>query len=81
MHYLCPFCNQLEDRERSGCFIVLRMSCYCACSLTLSHGAVGWSAVCDCFFSCSYSLTKNVYCIFVLMFIHLTIVMCNRSIQ
>ena len=29
-------------------FIVLRKSCYCKCSETLSHGAVGWSVVCDC---------------------------------
>ena len=49
---LCPFwfCNHLEEEERAGCFvfIVLRMPCYCKCSVTLSHGAVGWSAVCDC---------------------------------
>ena len=24
------------------------MSCYSNCSATLPHGAVGWSAVCDC---------------------------------
>ena len=29
-------------------FIVLQMSCYCKFSVTLPHGAVGWSAVCDC---------------------------------
>ena len=50
---LCPFykfCNHLEEEDRAGCFafIVLRMSCYCKCSVTLPHGAVGWSAVCDC---------------------------------
>ena len=49
---LCPFefCNHREEDERAGCFpfIVLRMSCYCKCSMTLPHGAVGWSAVCDC---------------------------------
>ena len=49
---LCPFqfCNHLEEEERVGCFgfIVLRMSCYCLCSLTLFRGTVGWSAVCDC---------------------------------
>ena len=28
--------------------IVLRMSCYCKCSVTLPHGTVDWSAVCDC---------------------------------
>ena len=43
-------CNYLEEEERAGCFafIVLRMSCYCICSVTHPHGAVGWSAVCDC---------------------------------
>ena len=48
---LCPFqfCN-LDVEERAGCFafIVLRMSCYCKCSVALPHGAMGWSAVCDC---------------------------------
>ena len=29
-------------------FIVLRMSCYCNCSVALPHGALGWSAVCGC---------------------------------
>ena len=29
-------------------FIVLRMSCYCKCSVAIPRGAVGWSAVCDC---------------------------------
>ena len=38
-------------------FIVLRMSCYCECYVTLPHGTVGWSAVCDCGISWSYSLT------------------------
>ena len=28
--------------------IVLRISCCCKCSVTLPHGAVGWSALCDC---------------------------------
>ena len=37
-------------RERASCFdfIVLRLSCYCKCSVTLPHGAVGWTAVYDC---------------------------------
>ena len=26
-------------------FIVLQMYCYCKCSVTLLHGAMGWSAV------------------------------------
>ena len=37
--------------------IVLQMYCYYKCSVTLSHGAVGWSAVCDCDISASYLLT------------------------
>ena len=38
-----------RKRGRAGClaFIVLRMSCKCKCSVTLPHGAVGWSALCD----------------------------------
>ena len=47
---LCPFwfCNHLEEEERAVCFafIVLRMCCYCKCSVTLPNGAVDWSAVC-----------------------------------
>ena len=40
--------HQLEEQERAGCFafIVLRMFCYFKYSVTLPHGAVGWSAVC-----------------------------------
>ena len=46
----------IEEEERAGCFafIVLQMSFYCKCSVTLPHGAVGWSAVCDCGTSRSY---------------------------
>ena len=58
---LCSFqfCNYLEEEERAGCsaFIVLRMSCYCKCFVALPHGAMGWSEVCDCGISRSYSLT------------------------
>ena len=32
------------------------MSCFCYCSVALPHGAMGWSAVCDCGISLSYSL-------------------------
>ena len=49
---LCPFlfCNHLDEEERTGCFadIVFQMSCYCRISVALPHGALGWSAVCDC---------------------------------
>ena len=40
----------VEEKERVGCFafIVLRMYCCCKCSVTLPHGVMGWSAVCDC---------------------------------
>ena len=42
----------IEEEERASCFafIVLRMSCYCECSVALPPGAVGWSALCDCVF-------------------------------
>ena len=35
--------NHLEEEERAGCFalIVLRMSCYCKCSVALLH-TVPW---------------------------------------
>ena len=48
VQYLCP---HLDGEERAGCFtsVVFLMSCYCECSVpALPHGAVGWSAVCDC---------------------------------
>ena len=32
----------------SFAIIVLQMYCYYNCSKALPHGAVGWSAVCDC---------------------------------
>ena len=52
MHYFLSFlvCNHLEEEERADCFafIVSRLSCYCKCHVALPHGAVGWSAVCDC---------------------------------
>ena len=52
MHYFVSFlvCNHIEEEERVGCFalIVLRVPCYSKYSVTLPHGAVGWSAVCDC---------------------------------
>ena len=45
-------------RERAGCFtfIFLLMSGDCYCSVSLPHGVVGWSVVCACGISCSYSL-------------------------
>ena len=45
--------------ERTGCFasIVSLMSCYSKCSVTLLHGAKGWSVVCDYSISGSFSHT------------------------
>ena len=40
-----------EEEEKAGCFaiiIVPQIHCYYKCSVALPHGAVGWSAVCDC---------------------------------
>ena len=47
------FFNYPEEEEKVGCFaiIVLQMYSFFKCSVTLSHGAVGWSAVCNCCFS------------------------------
>ena len=51
--------HHLEDKERAVCFafIVLQMYCYCECSVSLRDFALGWSAVCDCGISLSYSIT------------------------
>ena len=42
----------IQEQEKAGCFsiIVLQMYCYYKCSVTvaLTHGALGWYAVCDC---------------------------------
>ena len=42
-------CNRLEEEEKASCFafIVLQMYCYYKCSVTLPHGAMDRSAVCD----------------------------------
>ena len=44
------FCNHHEEEEKAGCFafIVLQMYYYYKGSVALPHGAVGWSAVCEC---------------------------------
>ena len=45
--------------EIASCFTlgVFLMLCDCYCSVALPHGAVGWSAVCDCGISLIYSFT------------------------
>ena len=37
--------NHLDRNEKAVC---LQVSCGCYCSVALPHGAVGWSAVCEC---------------------------------
>ena len=52
MHYFVSIlvCNHLEEEGKAGCFaiFVLQMYCYYKCSVALTHGVAGWSAVCDC---------------------------------
>ena len=49
MHVFSSFAINLKrKRELCFAFIVLRVSCYCKCSVSLPHGTVGWSAVCAC---------------------------------
>ena len=49
---LCPFkfCYHLGEEKKAGCFAIidLHMYCYYKWSVALLHGAIGWSAVCDC---------------------------------
>ena len=44
-------------KKRAGGFTVFLLSCGCWLSVYLPHDAVGWSAVCYCGNSWSYSLT------------------------
>ena len=46
-----------RKRELVALLFVFWMPCYCKCPVALPQGAVGWSAVCDCGISWSYSLT------------------------
>ena len=50
LYVLSSFAIFLTRKKEPGCFtfIVFLMSCYCKCPVALPHGAVGWSAVCDC---------------------------------
>ena len=50
---LCPSSVAIilmGKRKRASCFTltVFLMACDSQCSVALSHGAVGWSVVCDC---------------------------------
>ena len=52
MHFFVSIlvCNHLEENEKTGCFsiIVVQINCYYKWHVALPHGAVGWSAVCEC---------------------------------
>ena len=57
---LCGFkpCITLDGEERASCFTltVFLMSCVSQSFVALCHGAFGWSGLCDCGNSWSYSL-------------------------
>ena len=54
---LSSFAIILTGKRIDGCFtlIVFLVFCDCYCSVALPRGAVGWSSVCDCCISWSYS--------------------------
>ena len=55
-------CYHLEEEEKAGCFAIivsLQKHSYYKCSVALPQGTLGWSAVCDCSISGSYSLTLH----------------------
>ena len=55
-----------KERRRAGCFTltVFLMSCDSQCSVVLPHGALGWTAVCDCgiliILTCLFHSSENV---------------------
>ena len=59
IHYFVSvlFCNHLNGEKRAGCFAltIFLMSYDSQCSVALTRGAVGWSAMCDCGISRSNS--------------------------
>ena len=63
MHYFVSILvlqSSLRGREeKAGCFAIIVLQVYCCYkfAVALPHGAVGWSAVCGCGISWSYSLT------------------------
>ena len=50
--------NHVDEEKRDGCFALTAfpMSCDSQWSASLPQGVVGWSAVCECGISSSYSL-------------------------
>ena len=64
---LCHFkaCNYLNEEERAGCFaLIFLMSFYLSFYVALPHCAIGWSTVCYCGISQSYSVTMWCYVFF-----------------
>ena len=57
VHYSFAIILKRKRKLVAFAIIVLQMHCYYKCSVALPHGAVGWSAVCDCGISRSYSLS------------------------
>ena len=59
-------------RKKAGCFaiIFLYMYCYYKFSVTLPHGAVGWSAVCDC--GISRTPDPDFHCFTLVRYFYLT---------
>ena len=53
------FCNHLDREERAGCCALFVFLVSCDCYVTLTHGAVGCFAVCNCGIFRSYSF---VFC-------------------
>ena len=48
---LYPINTQKEsdgEKRAGGVTLIVFLSCDCLCYLALPHGAVAWSAVCDC---------------------------------
>ena len=37
-----------KQESRAGCFALIVFLMSCDCKYSVAHGAVGWSAVCDC---------------------------------
>ena len=56
------FCNHLAWEDRADfltLILVVLLLSSCWCSVSTPHGSLGWSAVCDCHISLSYSLTLH----------------------
>ena len=59
LNVLSSFTNHLIEEKRAGCstFLVFLLSCSCYLPVLLTQSAFGWSPVCDCSISWSYSLS------------------------